>query len=99
MGDAFMDKEGIELLGPLLLWAELAKDLGDGEEGGFGFHAGRGPIAAPGPFLRGPCHAGTYRIEHDIPGKLKKIAVLVDDDGLVPSLKHMAGLPVLPVNL
>ncbi len=54
-----------------------------------------GQVAGPAITFRRLNHPGPHRIQNDIPANLKKMAVLLDQDCLVPPLKQMAG-PAVP---
>ncbi len=57
--------------------------------------ARRGQVAGPGILLWRLDHLGPHRIQDHIPANLKKMAVLLDQDGFVSSLKEMTG-PSVP---
>jgi hypothetical protein len=50
----------------------------------------RGSVAAPSPLPRVLCQTRTNRVLNNIPTYLEQVAVLLDENGLVPSLKKMA---------
>jgi hypothetical protein len=56
----------------------------------------RGQVAGPRILLRHPDHPCPHRIQDHIPANLKKMAVLLNQDGFVSSLEQVAG-PAMPI--
>jgi hypothetical protein len=56
----------------------------------------RGSVAAPSPLPRVLYQTCTNRVLNNIPTYLEQVAIFLNEDGLVPSLKKMAG-PTVPL--
>lgn len=81
--------------GPLS--AELAQDPFFCQAGMACLSSRRGPVAAPLPRLGYFHHICSDRIEDDVPADLEQMAVLLNEDGLVPTLEEMTGSAVQSV--
>jgi hypothetical protein len=61
---------------------------------GLGLPCGR-QVAGPFPVFRSFDYLCTNRIQDNVPANLKKMAVLLDQDGLVPALEEVTA-PIVP---
>jgi hypothetical protein len=85
------------LLGLAPLAAKLAQHPGRAEAGMRLCSASCGQVAGPCVVLRLLYHPGADGIKHDVAAYFQKVAVLLDEDGFVPSLQQMARPSVAPV--
>ena len=86
---AFLDKPAVGGLGVGAGLGELAQYPVTGKKFLWFGAPGRGAVARPGVVLGVFDHPGAHGIEHDVAGQFHKVAVLVHEDRLEPSLQQM----------
>lgn len=91
LADAPADELPVFLLRKGPFFTELAQDPFPRQAEMACLSSRRGPIAAPLPRLGCFHHLRSDRIEGDVPANLEQMAVLLNEDGLVPSLEEMTG--------